>query len=90
MKSKLIFTLGALFLFLIYGQESFAQPKGKKKKGEEEEKYNPKFSYSPETRDSVASSGITIALLNPIFINKDIGDIKKGGKERKVSFRIIF
>ena len=71
MKSKLIFTLGALFLFLIYGQESFAQKKGKKK-GEEEERISPKFSYSPETRESVASTGITIALLNPVFINKDI------------------
>lgn len=72
MKSKLIFTLGALFLFLICGQESFAQPKGKKKKGVEEEKISPKFSYSPETRESVASTGITIALLNPVFTNRDL------------------
>lgn len=69
MKSKLIFALGALFLFLIYGQESFAQ---RKKKGVEEERINPSFSYSPLTRDSVGSTGLTIALLNPIFINKDI------------------
>ena len=72
MKSKLIFTLGALFLFLIYGQESFAQKKDKKKKGEKEERINPKFSYSPESRESVASTGITIALLNPVFSNRDL------------------
>ena len=36
------------------------------------ERFNPKFSYSPPQRDSVASTGLTIALLTPIFINDEI------------------
>lgn len=35
---------------------------------------NPNFSYSPKTRDSVASTGLTVALLNPIFISRDINN----------------
>ena len=60
-----------MVLFLILGQASFAQ-KNKNKNAVEAERINPKFSYSPLTRDSVASTGLTIALLNPLFIDKDI------------------
>lgn len=36
------------------------------------ERYNPKFSYIPQKRDSVASTGLTIALLTPTFIDPEI------------------
>lgn len=49
-----------------------AQPKRKNKDAGDAERINPTFSYSPPTRESVASTGITIALLNPVFINRDI------------------
>ena len=35
-------------------------------------RYNPRFSYSPAQRDSIANTGITIALLKPVFIDNDI------------------
>jgi hypothetical protein len=75
MKSKLILALATLFFLLLNSHESFAQPKNKKKKAEEEERFNPKFSYSPPTSDTVGSAGVTIALLNPIFLNKDIQNL---------------
>jgi hypothetical protein len=37
-------------------------------------RYNPRFSYEPENRAQVASSGISIALLKPVFIDKDIAN----------------
>jgi hypothetical protein len=36
------------------------------------DRYNPQFSYAPPSRENVASTGITIALLNPVFISKNI------------------
>lgn len=36
------------------------------------DRYNPTFKFEPEKRDKVASSNITIALLKPTFIDKDI------------------
>ncbi len=38
----------------------------------ENSRYNPRFSFEPPTRDSVAISNITVALLKPVFIDKDI------------------
>lgn len=35
-------------------------------------RYNPRFSYEPENRENVASAGITVALLKPVFIDRDI------------------
>lgn len=66
MKKNLLF-LAILFLAL-----STNAQKRKNKDATTEERINPTFSYSPPTRESVASTGITIALLNPIFINRDI------------------
>ena len=71
MKLKFIFPLSVCFLFLIYGQESPAQKK-QNKNSVEVEKIYPKFSYSPLARENVGSTGLTIALLNPVFLDKDI------------------
>jgi hypothetical protein len=73
MKPKLKFIFVSLLSFLTIAQDLSSQPKKERKKNAgAEERYNPNFSYSPATRDSVASTGITIALLTPIFIDKDI------------------
>lgn len=64
---KLTLTLLSILILTITSQAQ------KRNKGTGEiEKYNPKFSYSPPQRDSVASTGLTIALLTPIFIDQDI------------------
>src|SRR6266487_3183264 len=70
MKPKLCFIFILMLLLLIIGQKSQAQ---KRNKGiGAVERYNPNFSYSPSQRDSVAATGLTIALLKPIFIDDDI------------------
>ncbi len=35
-------------------------------------RYNPQFKFEPQKRESVASANVTIALLKPIFIDKEI------------------
>jgi hypothetical protein len=70
MKTKLIL-LCTLFLLLNYGL-AICQKKGKGVS--EVSKVNPKFSYSPEQREQVASSGLTIALLTPSFSVKEMNE----------------
>ena len=61
---------GIFFMFMFISISTFSQ---KKNKGIGViERFNPKFSYSPPQRDSVAITGLTIALLTPIFINDEI------------------
>lgn len=52
---------------------SFSLQAQKKSKGVGEvERYNPNFSYSPDQRENVANTGLTIALLKPVFIDEEI------------------
>jgi hypothetical protein len=70
MRPKLSFRTALLVCTLFIFQSTLAQ---KRNRGVgETERYNPKFSYSPPERDSVASTGLTIALLTPIFIDQEI------------------
>jgi hypothetical protein len=70
MQTILNHKIALLACILLISQAVFAQ---KKDKGiAATEKYVPKFSYSPPERSAVASTGITIALLAPIFLDKEI------------------
>lgn len=70
MRPKLKPSILMLTLTLFLFQTSQAQ---KRNRGVgETERYNPKFSYSPPQRDSVASTGLTIALLQPVFLDAEI------------------
>lgn len=70
MQSKLSYSFTLLLTTLFLFQTTQAQ---KRNRGVgETERYNPKFSYSPPERDSVASTGLTIALLTPLFIDQEI------------------
>ena len=59
-----------VFILFFTGQETQAQKRGRGVGVAE--RVNPNFSYSPPQRDSVASTGLTIAILNPIFLDEDI------------------
>lgn len=55
-----------LFVLILVHTESNAQ----KVKSGEKGKINPTFSYSPPQRDSIASTGLTIAILKPVFMDE--------------------
>jgi hypothetical protein len=74
MKSKInVFFLG-LTAVIFSGQVMQAQ---KNSRGiGQVERLNPSFTFSPAQRDSVAITGLTVALLKPTFMD---GDMNKAG-----------
>ena len=65
-KKSICIITSLLLVLILINKDAQAQ----KIKNGEKGKINPTFSYSPPQRDSVASSGLTIAILKPIFMDE--------------------